>query len=57
MKYLYKILRMFFCPHKYKTLVLSGDVHRTSHKGVKIVTGKFYDKECLYCGKIKEFRT
>jgi hypothetical protein len=49
MKYLYKILRLFFCPHKYQDVKIGliGD------EGVTI--GTFYDKKCRYCGHMKRF--
>jgi hypothetical protein len=52
MKYLYKILRLFFCPHKYDKILAKGPV-RDGYKTI----GLYYDKECKYCGKIKAFTT
>lgn len=52
MKYLYKILRLFFCPHKWNKTVNKGPVT----DGV-IKVGNYYDKECAYCHAIREFRT
>lgn len=51
MKYLYKILRMFFCPHKYSKLISTGKI--VDQIGDKI--GSFFNKECKYCGKVKVF--
>lgn len=53
MKYLYKILRLFFCPHKYGKIVTKGNIVNSD----KTVLGKFYDKECNYCGRIRAFNT
>ena len=53
MKYLYKILRLFFCPHKYSKTVSKGNI--IGFNGT--VQGYFYDKECCYCGKVREFST
>lgn len=63
MKYLYKILRLFFCPHKYNKLLGKGDIVVNKYKVVddKLyangydVTGNYYNKECCYCGKVKVF--
>ena len=51
MKYLYKILRLFFCPHKYKKTVTYGPVTEDGS-----VIGNYRDKECRYCGRIKRFQ-
>lgn len=51
MKYLYRILRLFFCPHKYK-LTLHGPIHLDGKP-----VGSYYDKTCYYCGKVKRFES
>lgn len=60
MKYLYCILRLFFCPHKYKIELTQGNTF--SHffdefEMEKVMTGHYYDRECNYCGKIKRFKS
>lgn len=52
MKGLYRILRLFFCPHDYKITVNSGNV--TLCGGA--IIGRYYDKECKHCGKIRRFQ-
>jgi hypothetical protein len=51
MKWLYRILRLFFCPHKYTTTVDVGKIRDNGN-----VIGNYYDKECKYCGKMKHFQ-
>jgi hypothetical protein len=49
MKYLYLILRLFFCPHKYKlinTIDVWGNPNAKYPKSVKMVY------ECTKCGKV-----
>lgn len=53
MKYLYKIIRIFFCPHKYSKTIKSGKLIGDIGESI----GDFYNKECRYCGKVKCFRT
>ena len=53
MKYLYKILRLFKCPHKY----IKIDKYKTTHtymsgKEIEVVE---YHLQCKYCGKIKSY--
>lgn len=48
MKYLYRILRLFFCPHSYK-IIRNGDLSRRSDGSI---VGHFYDLQCKHCGKI-----
>lgn len=50
MKWLYRILRLFFCPHKYKSL------HEGSVVCKSTTIGRYYDKECKYCGKMKRYQ-
>lgn len=51
MKYLYRILRLFFCSHKYEIFEQGTRTYRpTGH-----VIGTFYISKCRYCGKIKSF--
>lgn len=50
MKYLYKILRLFFCPHKYDKILLKGAIIDCGDR-----IGSYFNKECCYCGKIKKF--
>lgn len=51
MKWLYRILRLFFCPHVYEKEVCSGGVVSGGRN-----IGRFYDKECKHCGKIRRFQ-
>lgn len=56
MKYLYKILRLFLCPHKYNKTIALGKISRLSeYTGDWIQIGNSYDKECIYCHKLKRF--
>lgn len=50
MKYLYKLVRLFFCPHKYKSKDRGQIVNED-----KVIIGTFYNKECRYCGKMRVF--
>lgn len=52
MKYLYKILRLFFCPHKFDRLLAKGPIVEFSNGPV---VGNYYNKECVYCGKVRGF--
>lgn len=52
MKYLYRILRLFFCPHVYDKVLSSGAIVSLRAGGD---IGKYYDKECKHCGKVKRF--
>jgi hypothetical protein len=52
MKYLYKILRLFFCPHKYKLVSEKGIIKSSSQKQI----GSLRIKECQYCGKEKGYK-
>lgn len=58
MKYLYKILRLFFCGHKYD-LIISGTVFQREDYdiGSGFPIGIYYDKNCRYCGKVKRFES
>jgi hypothetical protein len=49
MKYLYRILRLFFCPHKY-LVYLTAEI-QNQHNGKQV--GNIYDLQCKYCGKFK----
>lgn len=55
MKYLYKILRLFYCPHKYI-------FHKKCEKFDEYSTPDdlpiaiYYICQCKYCGKFKKFR-
>lgn len=49
MKWIYRILRLFFCPHNYRKL----DVYEKKVGGR--IIGYSYVKECVYCGEVKEF--
>lgn len=51
MKYLYKILRLFFCPHKY----IQKEKHTVLKSNNNDIVGFFYIKECKYCGEIIQF--
>lgn len=54
MKYLYKILRLFFCPHKYTIL------YKVScFDGSDAIMPSYYKYHlrCRYCGKIKVKKT
>lgn len=51
MKYLYKILRMFFCPHKYK----HTDTFNIETKDKRVIE-KVVEKSCKYCGKNEYYR-
>lgn len=53
MKYLYAILRLFFCPHNYTKTVAGGKY--VDHQGRAL--SSYYDKECKHCGKIKRFES
>lgn len=55
MKWLYRILRLFFCPHKYE---IEDKYERTKTfvSGVKHVT-HIYINRCKYCGKQKKLET
>lgn len=56
MKYIYKILRLFLCPHKYRKTINDGYYARFNELGMeRVKNGSWYDKECCYCGKIKRF--
>lgn len=58
MKNLYKILRLFFCPHKYKTVISSGTISSYSKRlGVSVIIGNYWNKECSRCGDIKRFES
>lgn len=51
MKWLYRILRLFFCPHKFnivKTIALNRIVTKTK-------IGECYIQKCNYCGKIESY--
>jgi len=50
MRWLYKILRLFFCPHRFKR---TNEIHLLN--GGKQY-GTKYVGECRYCGKIKGFK-
>lgn len=53
MKYLYKILRLFFCPHKLRTIhsinIMDPEQSNETPVALKLI-GK-----CDYCGTIKVF--
>lgn len=51
MKWLYRVLRLVFCPHKYDKLMAHGQLLNNNNEAF----GNYYDKECKYCGKIKRF--
>lgn len=53
MKWLYRILRLFFCPHKYE-IAGETEITRSSDNSV---AGHLVILECKHCGKLKEFRT
>lgn len=52
MKYLYKILRLFFCPHKYNKTLNKADIVTTVDKRI---VGFSYTSQCSYCGRIKNY--
>jgi hypothetical protein len=52
MKYLYKILRLFICPHRYTQKERIETVNHLIGNVMQID----YVKECRYCGKIRNFR-
>jgi hypothetical protein len=57
MKYLYKILRLFKCPHKWK-IIKTIDVYENYFGTLsKLPIGEKYIKECKYCGEIRKFKT
>lgn len=56
MKYLYKILRLFFCPHKYGKITHEIKVYEDGDNS-KIPNFIKYIKECKYCGRMKEFKS
>lgn len=47
MKWLYRLLRLFFCPHKFVTL----DEHPVNEKGQTTPYNIVYRQECKYCGR------
>jgi hypothetical protein len=47
MKYFYRILRLFFCPHKYETIGIS----EVKPYNEDFVYKRIYRQECEYCGK------
>lgn len=53
MKYLYKIFRLFFCPHKF----LNKEKYNSTktYKSGEEINSVLYIKECKYCGKIKTY--
>ncbi len=51
MKDLYKILRLFFCPHKYESIG-EHEVFQTRNYSLPIRIE--YVSRCKYCGKIKK---
>lgn len=55
MKYLYKILRLFFCPHKYIIEIEKSEINTHNYFGSKASIGTFIIKECCYCHKTKSF--
>ena len=50
MKYLYKILRLFFCPHKYSILIKHGKITECG-----TIIRNYNIKECRFCNKPKIF--
>jgi len=53
MKYLYLILRLFFCAHKYNKHLQKLSMHT---EGYDMPTGFEYVKECCKCGKVRAFK-
>jgi hypothetical protein len=51
MKQLYRILRLFFCPHKYTILECSA-VTRIYKNGSEVIIGHNILSQCKYCGKL-----
>lgn len=47
MKYLYKILRLWFCPHKWKTTA-NGELIQDG-----VCIGHYTYLQCKYCGNVK----
>ena len=56
MHYLYKILRLFFCPHKYGNIIYKISYHPDGDKNNMPEYIK-YIKECKYCGKMIKFKS
>lgn len=54
MKYLYKILRLFFCPHKWTTVDMV-DSYRSINDPWPI--SRKHICRCNYCGTITKFRS
>lgn len=53
MKYLYKILRLFFCPHKY---ILEREVNAVDKEINEIPSYRILVSQCKYCGDYKKFK-
>lgn len=51
MKCIYRILRLFFCPHKH-VIISKIDVNCEYANGTKTGIVK-YRTQCKYCGKLK----
>jgi len=49
MKWLYRILRLFFCPHFW----IKIDKESIKSNGEEYWVGDLYTLQCKYCGEIK----
>lgn len=55
MKYLYMILRLFKCPHKWKTLAKELLTVTNNYTGNKSDDGYVVTQQCTRCGKMHIF--
>lgn len=53
MKWLYRILRLFFCPHKW----VEKNAYSINRNDDKKQVGVFTIKTCRYCGKERSFKS
>lgn len=60
MKWLYRILRLFFCPHKFELLEKYNRkrvFQATWTEKDVTVESQYYINRCKYCGKLEKFET
>lgn len=50
MKWIYRILRLFFCPHRYQQYDVEAEYYFRDEKRPSRITAPF---KCDYCGDIK----
>lgn len=57
MKWLYRIFRLFICPHRFSNIDKQKIFTNIDRLGKWEETGMLYTQQCKYCGKLKSFKS